>query len=543
MMKTGFGRAGDRKKWIAGALFVAAAGLMGASAAGQSSPPALGPEGFSASSTDDVGQYLGPIYKNELAGFEIAPPVGSRIITRAGLELVSFVNDAKQWGGSVQKASLIRHADETRGGVKGPSDRAQVMTFDEYMNSIGPELQKSFQAVQVLNMREFKFQGHDAGRIDSSMQAEVGGTQKGAHGEVIPLFRQQLVVKVSETDLLILTLFTPLKDRTAATTTFDAMLTSFRILDRTEIAKKLELSIKAGKEWLAQRTADELKSKLNNQPQLFRMKVGGADVGYLRFDESVESRNHMPGVMVAINSRGFPADGSTIYGKNESFWAFVGDAAGGQRPFYTMWDNTTKTVTNRPNVPRDAQTFWLREFGTIQLSGLSRYTDEELEGMRKHREELIRSHAPASKIPPPIEVPKKEYRIQVTYEADASQPPLQGLDGAIAIERAAPLPTVLEYLWPRVIDLTKPTEMTFVSYNSGLRKLTYRKLSVIGPDHIVMDRKPVDCVRCEDELEPNSTTLWVDSQGKILMMRTSDQSLLVPTTEDEMARLWAGRLK
>ncbi len=542
-------------QWLAATVVIAAMGFAGTSAVAQSSPPALGPDGFSANSNDDVGQYLGPVYKNELAGFEIAPPVGSRIITRAGLELVSFVHDAKQWGGSVQKASLVRHSDPMNvppvdsapNAVRpsgGGGDVVHTMTFDEYMNSIGPELIKNFQAVQVLNMREFKFQGRDAGRIDSSMQAQLGATVKGAPaGETIALFRQQLVVKVSDADLLVLTLFTPLKDRDAAGTTFDAMLTSFRILDRTEIAKKLELSVKAGKDWLAQRTADELKSKLNNQPQLFRMKVGGADVGYMRFDESVDNRNHMSGVLVSINSRGFPADGSIIYGKNESFWAFVGDADAGQRPFYSMWDNTTKTVTNRPNMPREAQTFWLREFGTTQLEGMSRYSDEDIAEMQKHREEMIKANAPPDKIPPPIEIPKKQYRIQVTYEADASQPAMQGMNGAIAIERAAPLPAVLEYLWPRVVDLTRPVEMTFVTYNSGLKKLTYRKLSVIGPDHIVIDKKPTDCVRCEDELEPNSTTLWVDPQGKILMMRTSDQSLLVPTTGEEMARLWAGKLK
>jgi hypothetical protein len=528
--------------WPAAVVVMAAVGFAAREAAAESGPPpGFGTDGISANSTDDVGQYLGPIYKNELAGFEVAPPVGSRIINRAGLELVSFVNDAKQWGGSVQKATLVRRGDGN--AANGPRGSVHTMTFEEYMNSIGPELNKSFQAVQILNMREFKFQGHDAGRIDSSMEGEVGPTTKGAHGETISLFRQQLVVKVSDTDLLVLTLFTPLKDREAATRTFDAMLTSFRILDRTEIAKKLERSIKAGKEWLAQRTADELKSKLSNQPQLFRIKVGGADMGYLRFDEQEDSRNRMRGVLVSINSRTFPPDGAVNYAKNEAFWAYVGDATGGQRPFYSMWDNTTKTVGSRPNVPRDRQTFWLREFGTIQLEGLSRYSDEELAEMQKHREELIKENAPANKIPPPIEVPKKQYRIQVTYEADASQPPIQGTDGAIAMERAAPLPAVLEYLWPRVVDLTKPTEMTFVTYNSGLRKLTYRTLSVIGPDHIVIDKKPIDCVRCEDELEPNSTTLWVDSSGKILMMRTSDQSLLVPTTEDEMSRLWAGRLK
>jgi len=512
----------------------------------------FGPDGFSANTTDDVGQYLGPVYKNELAGFEIAPPVGSRVINRAGVDLVSFVNDAKQWGGSVQMASLVKKTGgAASGGQPNGSGSQQVLTFDEYMASIGPELSKSFRAVQVLNTRELKFQGHQAGRIDTSMEAEVGGQGKSrnAPGEVISLYRQQLIVRVTDNDLMVLTMYTPLKDRDAATTTFEAMLTSYQLLDRTEIAKQLQISVKAGKEWLAQRTADELKGKLNNQPQLFRMKVGGVDQGYLRFDEKQDTRNHLSGILISINTRGFPQDGSIIYGQNEAFWAFAGDAPADRRPYYSMWANTTKKVGTNPNVARASQTLWLSEFGLVQLQGLAPYSDEELAAMQKHREEIIRGNEelkPGEKpkaVPPPIDVPKKEYRIQVTYSADPSQPPMQGLDGAISADRPSPLPTVLEFLWPRVVDLSKPTQMTFVSFNSALHKLTYRKLSVVGPDHIAIDRKPVDCVRCTDEMEPNITTLWVDPEGKILLMRASDQSLLAPTTEDEMARLWAGKLK
>ena len=86
---------------------------------------------------------------------------------------------------------------------------------------------------------------------------------------------------------------------------------------------------------------------------------------------------------------GFPADGSIIYSKNESFWAFVGDAVGGERPFYSMWDITTKTVTNRPNISRDAQSFWLREFGMMQLEGMSRYSDEDIAELDRAHETFL----------------------------------------------------------------------------------------------------------------------------------------------------------
>ena len=44
--------------------------------------------------------------------------------------------------------------------------------------------------------------------------------------------------------------------------------------------------------------------------------------------------------------------------------------------------------------------------------------------------------------------------------------------------------------------------------------------------------------KCVDELDPNSTTLWVDDTGRIQCIATSDQSVLLPTTQQEMERQW-----
>src|SRR5689334_12016242 len=67
----------------------------------------LGPNGEGLDvPADDPSRYLGNLYKDEAAGFEIAPPAGARIINRSGLELVSFVRDDKQWGGSVQAVTI-----------------------------------------------------------------------------------------------------------------------------------------------------------------------------------------------------------------------------------------------------------------------------------------------------------------------------------------------------------------------------------------------------------------------------------------------------
>ncbi len=224
-----------------------------------------------------LSQYLGPIFKDEVSGLKIATPVGCRIINRAGLDLVSFINDEKQWGGSVQ---LV--------GTK------QKMTVEGYLSSTAAELGRTFRNVQILDSRELTFQAHSAGRITTSMQAELGAVpgQRNASGgnEVVSLFRQQMIVQMADTQFMIVTLYAPLKDRDAATATFNAMLGTFELLDRQELLKRRAAAVELGKTWLTHLIADSLKAKLNPTPALFRMKVGGTDIGFLQFSEMETAR-------------------------------------------------------------------------------------------------------------------------------------------------------------------------------------------------------------------------------------------------------------
>ena len=50
----------------------------------------------------EASRYLGTAYKKESEGFKITPPAGSTIIERSGIDLVSFVVEAKSWSGSLQ---------------------------------------------------------------------------------------------------------------------------------------------------------------------------------------------------------------------------------------------------------------------------------------------------------------------------------------------------------------------------------------------------------------------------------------------------------
>jgi hypothetical protein len=137
--------------------------------------------------------------------------------------------------------------------------------------------------------------------------------------------------------------------------------------------------------------------------------------------------------------------------------------------------------------------------------------------------------------------------MHVTWQGDPTQvfndEQSRGLDMQVPAEAPAVLPKILEYAWPRVVDLSKPTEMSFVVYNSQARKPALRTLSVKGKEKVMINGREVEAIRCTDELDPGSTTLWVDGTGKILTMRTSDQTVLTPTTVEEMQALWKNKMK
>ncbi len=527
-----------------GALLLAAGTLVAAARA----------DGINPKDVSETAKYLGAVYKDENAGFKLCPPAGARVINRAGLELMSFVHDTKQWGGNFQEVNMDKD-----------------FSIDDYMKTAAAELSKTFKAVQVLDSKTLTFQGMKAGRLTASMEAEVGPPPQPGQvvrpRERIALLRQQLILQRSPQKFLVLTFWTPLKDRDEAILTFEAMLTSVEFMDKKKLDDERVAAARAGKLWLAQRSANELKSKLLAQPQLFRMKIDNTDIGFVRFDEGDKERDAKTGalvdvqrdgttgIMVAVNSRTFPSDGSIVIGQNEAFWAFTkGNDSAENKLHYSMWMNKSKTDRIIPNPDRKKfgpnptipYSFWISELGTLQMDQSTQLSDREIDQLRKQREEMLKDpKLDRSKIPPAIEDPNKVYRMMVSRQGDPSQElseSTKALNITIPDNRPSPLPKILEYVWPRLVDLTKPSEMSFLVYNSATGKPALRTLIVHGADRVMIDGKPVDCYRLSDELDPGSTTIWVDRTGRILMMKTSDQAILLPTTEEQMSQLWGKRL-
>jgi hypothetical protein len=280
--------------------------------------------------------------------------------------------------------------------------------------------------------------------------------------------------------------------------------------------------------------------------QWFRIKVGGKDVGFVLFKELEVRQAEALGVRVGVISKTWLPDGRVVDGKNKAFWAYSRDEKGVQRRDYSEWENASATLVKRADLPKGQYTFWVNEGGTLTEIGGSPIDAKTREQLNRDREAIIRSKLLAPhQMPPPIKESVKQSHLIVTFTGDPTQDfheANKGINVVIPDFRPAVLPKILEYSWPRVVDLTTPSEMTFAAFNSNSRKMTLRTLAVHGPARVVVNGKLTDCIKCTDEMDNAGTTLWVDTTGRILKMLTSDQSLMEPTTVGTMQELWGNKL-
>ena len=130
--------------------------------------------------------------------------------------------------------------------------RDRPMTLEDYIQATTADLNKTFRAVQILDNRALQFQGRKAARLTTSMEAVSQAPAPNGRGrpgpvESVALLRQQLIIQVAPATFGVLTLYTPLADRTLAMQTFDAMVGSFDLYDPATIKARRRDALAAGK--------------------------------------------------------------------------------------------------------------------------------------------------------------------------------------------------------------------------------------------------------------------------------------------------------
>ncbi len=100
------------------------------------------------------------------------------------------------------------------------------------------------------------------------------------------------------------------------------------------------------------------------------------------------------------------------------------------------------------------------------------------------------------------------------------------------------LPRGMAWLLRRMVDLSKPGSYAFATYNGRKGNFNMRTFTVIGPEQIEAGGRKVNAIRVTDQLtaESQAADMWVDSSGKLLIMKTSDGLVMETASENAVER-------
>ena len=475
------------------------------------------PPKVSINGDSDTAGLLDPEYRNDKAGLRICPPAGSRLVERSGGELLSFVNDQKQWAGSVVLVFL-----------KTP------VKLEDYLKTNADAMNTTFKGVSVEKSAVEHIGGKQAGRQITAfiVQQEI---IKG-HPEQVPFMKFDVMIpmpndQATANEFVHLTMFAPLKDRDLATRTYEAMLKTFVIVDAKQAKAQMQKNLMDGQTWLRGISADMLAGKLIRDPQFLRIVVQDKEVGYVRFDEGEDVRQTLRGADVKVRSytiiKGTAGKDDTILtSTTDAWWAYM--MKDGQ-PNVEALGKSSWDVLVRCFPPADADNsewVWQQEKGTTKF-------DAEAMGQAPGEEGMVR---PALLLSVHTEEGKDKDMSLARALPDNHQ-------WLMDDRYPRPLPKALEFLWPRLVDLTKPGSMSFPVFNGTTKRMGMRTISVIGEETLGIDGKTVKAIHLADELENGATNMWTDKDGRILMMRTSDGAMLLPTTQREMDGRFGAKLQ
>ncbi len=497
----------------------------------------------------DSGE-LGPIWRDDAAAFEIRRPAGCIALHRKGNQLVNFVNQSRRWGITLHRSYLAK-----------PTSRSVLL------KEILSQARKDFTHVQVL--------AHTKREISNRPAAELAilFTAMSNHSP-LQLLRQELLIEINPTEYYVLTFFSPADDLPSATRMFKSLTGSLRLLNQTKITRQRLAAVKAGKAWLKTTGVEAFVRKLGGQmamapatqgsaaaahnlntaaeirPELFRIRVKHQDIGFVRLHAYVGRQDGFRGVFCDINGREFLPGGVIIMTKSVRFWAMRHQA---DKPHnvinYSTWTSaverlqpinnpqivamrqerrivnplTGKSVVEHVKIPYpDFFAHWTQQLGTQQAGFFPLYDKAgKLTGAYRYQCRIRVDH--------------KDDRIV----AGENNRPLRFVIGP---QMPGLLPSALQYLWPRMVNLKKKGALAFVVFDSATSHLGLRLLRVLGRQTIRIGHTQVRAYHLEDQLDPDVSQLWVDHRGRLLKVLHGDGSTWRPTTAGAMQKLWGDKL-
>ena len=100
------------------------------------------------------------------------------------------------------------------------------------------------------------------------------------------------------------------------------------------------------------------------------------------------------------------------------------------------------------------------------------------------------------------------------------------------------LPRAMAWLLRRMVNLKTPASYAFATYNGQTGRFNLRTFSVVGPDEIESAGRKVNAIRVTDQLtsETQAADMWVDMDGKLLIMKTDDGLVMEAASNQAVLR-------
>jgi hypothetical protein len=476
---------------------------------------------------------LGAVWRDEEDGFQVQEPEGCIGYAKSPADLAHFENIAFKW-------DIIIHLSE----LENPTD------VDPLLQEVLAEVQHQFQNVTVLQQSRLYVSGHRAGMLILHIQSTIDKLP-------VNLLWQQLLVQASPTRYFVMTFSCPPDQEADARDLFIRMIGTFQLLDQQKSIALRLAAVQAGRKWMAQMSAEDLLPHLDAVPQLFRIIAHGQDSGYVQLSDYPGELDGFRGIFCQTDSRTFLPNGSMLFSQSVWFWAFAQQPGKIGAPVnYSSWVKSTQSLVpinnpqlaalrqeHRVEIDPSTNTFKVVHMD-IPYPNMDVHWQTELGTQQAGNFPMLDS---AGKL---TDAFQNQCRIHVVRDYDLgwieTHPESNDTNGpynyAFSSDMASVLPPALEFLWPRLVDLKKPSSMAFLVFDSARSLPNLRILKVLGPEQITIGSQQVQAYHLYEELDPFICNLWVDANGRLLEFHAPDDSIWLPTTSDEMARIWSKQL-
>lgn len=309
---------------------------------------------------------------------------------------------------------------------------------------------------------------------------------RGVTGGVPGFWRRQVWVLARPGEFLIFIFTGPKTIAKELDAICDTMLATLEITDPKAGEARRQENMKNGRELLAGISDEQMAAAIVTQPRWYLLKLKDKNVGFTRTIETAATRQGAKGYEVITWVMFQQAKTERRFGRRAMFTT-------ADRKL-ERWNETLLTGEGR-NTRRDS------EEGMKQAKMIVCYVSPNGGSMQTHKKTLN---------PPVI--------------------------------RAIYLPRAMGAILPRLVDLKKPATYAFAVYNSSTNDFDMRTFTVVGPQQIDLQARTLSAIRITDRMAADAevATLWVDGDGVLLRMKTTDGLVMDQSTRTGILRRFPG---